>query len=846
MKRITFFLIATMMTMSVMGQMTSDTIGTGATTVTNSVLPGFYGYHLSATLYTATEMSIPSGASIQSLSYHITYGNSFNWYGQRVRISLFESNSDSIDLSQSWNSITAQATLVYDSTSFDLQWDDYWKEFLFSQPFTYNGGNLIVLVEGYGCDLHSGDCETEMYVNNGTRANCWIRVNDGTPFNFNATMSSIPSGTHGNYINRPNIYFTYSTNTPPPTPSCTVTLPYTQDFENLTAWQDYPVCWGQLDYYGGLPYTLPGISPIGYQNSDGCLFFAIQSGGSVYGVTPCIDTAVSLQNVTLSFYYKSRETSTIAIVVGVMTHPQDSSTFVAVDTIHANAPQTWEFKEVNLAPYTGNGHYIAFRMDSQTSSYSFPSAFIDNVTIEISASCTPPTQINATVTDGGTGYPEATISWFNTPNTSDVRLFYKASSDSIYNYVDIAGQNSYVLTGLSYGTRYDYRLMSLCGSDTSSLSQPASFSTPCESISTFPWSEDFENGLICWTLDASVPSQQWDNVSNGTYPTVAPHSGNSMARFYAYSFLMDDWSTMASPAIDMSQDLLLSFYFHRYGSMSSYTGAPYADRMEIYVSSTPEIDSTSTLLSTQQGYAANSGWEQVQLVIPAQTQPYNYIILKGISDYGYNLYIDDITLDYHTPSVEPEDTVVFIEAGICEGESFDFNGTLLTTAGMYVDTLSRTNGADSIVNLTLTVYPTYDISLVDTILLGETYDSYGFLETTSGHYQQTLTTIFGCDSIIQLHLTVLDTTSGLSDHRSDLALHLYPNPAQEQFVIDGVSSNESYVVEIIDSRGILSRRMAVTATGHSLVIRREGLANGLYLVTVHSRHGSRNAKILLQ
>ena len=123
---------------------TSDTIGSGSTTSIHSALPGAYGYHLSAALYLGNEINHSAG-NIESLSYHITYGNyPVNDGDKKVRIYLLETTDPSIDLSQTWSSLVVSATLVYDSIGCDIQWDDYWKEFVFSQSFPYSGGNLIV------------------------------------------------------------------------------------------------------------------------------------------------------------------------------------------------------------------------------------------------------------------------------------------------------------------------------------------------------------------------------------------------------------------------------------------------------------------------------------------------------------------------------------------------------------------------------------------------------------------------------------------------------------------------------------------------------------------------------
>ena len=78
---------------------TSDTIGSGTTTSIHSALPGAYGYHLSAALYLGNEINHSAG-DIESLSYHITYGNyPVNDGDKRIKIYLLETSDPSIDLS---------------------------------------------------------------------------------------------------------------------------------------------------------------------------------------------------------------------------------------------------------------------------------------------------------------------------------------------------------------------------------------------------------------------------------------------------------------------------------------------------------------------------------------------------------------------------------------------------------------------------------------------------------------------------------------------------------------------------------------------------------------------------
>ena len=98
-----------------------------------------------------------------------------------------------------------------------------------------------------------------------------------------------------------------------------------------------------------------------------------------------------------------------------------------------------------------------------------------------------------------------------------------------------------------------------------------------------------------------------------------------------------------------------------------------------------------------------------------------------------------------------------VTADICEGSSYDFFGQTLTTAGTYNHTLQSVHGCDSVITLTLTVNPTFNTPVTAEICEGETYNFFGQTLTTAGTYTHTLQTIHGCDSVITLTLTVNPT-----------------------------------------------------------------------------------------
>ena len=93
-------------------------------------------------------------------------------------------------------------------------------------------------------------------------------------------------------------------------------------------------------------------------------------------------------------------------------------------------------------------------------------------------------------------------------------------------------------------------------------------------------------------------------------------------------------------------------------------------------------------------------------------------------------------------------------ASICEGEVYNENGFNVNEAGVYSRTLQAVNGCDSVVNLTLSVNPIFNTNLSAFICEGETYAENGFNVSEAGTYTQSLQSVLGCDSIVTLTLNV--------------------------------------------------------------------------------------------
>jgi gliding motility-associated-like protein len=104
-----------------------------------------------------------------------------------------------------------------------------------------------------------------------------------------------------------------------------------------------------------------------------------------------------------------------------------------------------------------------------------------------------------------------------------------------------------------------------------------------------------------------------------------------------------------------------------------------------------------------------------------------------------------------------------IEATICAGLSYDFNGTTISDEGVYADTLATLDGCDSIVILSLFVTsPTVNYEVAE-ICQGENFVFGNLTLNTSGIYTDTVQTASGCDSLNILELSVVDCEFQISN-----------------------------------------------------------------------------------
>lgn len=130
----------------------------------------------------------------------------------------------------------------------------------------------------------------------------------------------------------------------------------------------------------------------------------------------------------------------------------------------------------------------------------------------------------------------------------------------------------------------------------------------------------------------------------------------------------------------------------------------------------------------------------------------NYTVAAVIEREGSNCIGQASDTVFTFVEIRLTDTVS-MTASVCGGTAYDFNGELLTTPGVYYDTIHTVGECDTLIMLTLTVTPSEPVPVTVSLCPGESFLLGDRTLTQPGTYQDTIHLENGCDSIIVLTLT---------------------------------------------------------------------------------------------
>lgn len=147
----------------------------------------------------------------------------------------------------------------------------------------------------------------------------------------------------------------------------------------------------------------------------------------------------------------------------------------------------------------------------------------------------------------------------------------------------------------------------------------------------------------------------------------------------------------------------------------------------------------------------------VETICEGDAYIFNSLTLTNAGNYQVDLVSENgcdsiVTLNLTVGNNEN----TFLQETICNGETRVFNNQTINTSGVYFDTLSTVNGCDSLIEFNLTVLPNFEDVSEQVICAGDTLDFFNFVLTTTNSYMVILDTETGCDSVVIMNLLVLD------------------------------------------------------------------------------------------
>ena len=414
-----------------------------------------------------------------------------------------------------------------------------------------------------------------------------------------------------------------------------IEVSYTEDFDDAPASGsgNMVTCWTRnTNYSTAYPYT----SNSQHHSGNYSVYFYGTSSYYSYLASPRIDDMVAMDNLQVRFWAR-KSTATYYIQVGIMTDPNDYSTFQQIgQNLTPDTINTWQLLQVNTDSYTGDGRYIAFRIPADITN----NMYIDDVSIDYIPLCEHVEDI--TTVSGTVTANAADITWTEggTEGSWDVVYGISGTITDPENETATTVQSPNIsLTDLNSNTLYDVYVKAVCSPAESSIWMPYTFRTECGVITTIPFSENFES----YSTGSSSPIYCWTRYNTYSTSYDYPYVSNS----YAFSgskslyFYHDgsSYAMIATPAFDQAIDfsnLQVSFMMRSSSASSA--------RMIVGMMDNPTDPTTFDPIDTITVSASNT-WEPVETSLSSYTGTASHIALKSLMSGYYNIYIDNFVVE---------------------------------------------------------------------------------------------------------------------------------------------------------------------------------------------------------
>lgn len=504
---------------------------------------------------------------------------------------------------------------------------------------------------------------------------------------------------------------------------------------------------------------------------------------------------------------------------------------------------------IDFIPASSGVYYIGFNAYSSTNQYQL---YVDDISVELTPSCSEPMNLTATATSQNS----ATVEWGQSVSSPSLgyEYYYSTSNtaptaSTVASGSTAAGDTTADLTGLTASSTYYIWVRSVCSSSDTSVWSP----------------------LTSVYTGYCIPESDYgDTYFDSVYTIGGVTNITNNGSGYANGGYADYYNS-DSLTIMVGDTAYMTFY------LASYSGAG----VSIYV----DFDNNLTFDPSEQLYSSGTylGDELVtlQIALPASIAPGTYrarIISDDMTDDPYACEIlEDWWFggrygeaeDYKIvviPACTPPVVNLGADSSVCAGTSVTLNAgnpgsTYLWSTGAVTQTISVnaqgsywvkvTDGVCSTSDtVTITVKPLPTVSVTASALTvcpdkpvtltASGADSYAWSDggtgathvvTPSATTTYTVTgTTNGCSGDATVSIIVQDCV-GLEDVAS-YSVKLYPNPASSSVTIAGEALTAHFTsYTVVDLTGKVVLEASVTTDETSIDV--HSLVDGIYFVNLH-------------
>lgn len=350
-----------------------------------------------------------------------------------------------------------------------------------------------------------------------------------------------------------------------------------------------------------------------------------------YLVSPAVTVTAGVSDF-LTFWGRSRDAAypeVISVKISTTTPTMDAFTNVLAPLIAPASGADFYKYEFNLTAYIGQTIYIGFHSETDDMFY----FDIDDVSVGAIPSCLEPTAISSSnpttqsidiaATTTGLGFQVQ----YGTPG------FALGTGTTT---ATITGTST-TISGLPSSSAYQYYVRTDCdNSDYSTWVGPLSFSTLCETIITFPYTQGFDATTLptCWSNETVVGASNWTFVAANGNASITPRTGSGMAEFRNSS--TGNTTKLVTPPLDLTgvTSPQLDFYYANVNWFGDI------DELRVFY----KTSLTSPWIQIGTDYTAEmTSWTQVVLPLPNPSSTY-YVAFEGMSNWARGLNLDDVVI----------------------------------------------------------------------------------------------------------------------------------------------------------------------------------------------------------